>query len=84
MNALQQNKWRTIRKRGRVRFIWINGFLLWGIPSAFLFSMLMGAIWGKNLFTILVISLILFPLFGLYFGGSVWESNERRYSKTAM
>ncbi len=84
MNPIQQDRWRAIRRRGKVYYIWKNGFILFGIPSAFFFSMLMGAIWGENLYTILLLSLIFFPLFGLYFGGSVWESNEKSFTKRRM
>ena len=39
--SMKIEKWKQVRAKGKARFIWMNGFLLWGVSTAVLWSILM-------------------------------------------
>ena len=74
-------KWERTRKKGKSHFIWVNGFLCWGILTAVLWSIIMHIsqpqepIWLRPL-----IALVLFPIGGLFWGNWVWNASEKKFS----
>jgi len=76
----QMKKWAETRKKGKWIFIFKFGVLNWGVVTAILFSLLMHLIdpepkiWLRPL-----ISLVVFPLGGIFFGLWLWWSSEKNY-----
>jgi len=73
-------KWESIRAKGTTRFIWVNGFVLWGLSTAIIWSVAMYLInpqqntWSRPL-----AALVLFPLLGVVWALWVWSSSEKKY-----
>jgi hypothetical protein len=75
-------KWRQVRARGRRRFVWVNGVVGWGIPTAILWSIWMGYSIGWNrTVSFLISALIFFPIGGYFWGAWMWYWMERSYKK---
>ena len=81
-------RWAKIRRLGPIGFTLLFGVLLWGVPSALLFSVL-GA-WAVPLFTaepssiagLLPIALVLFSLGGIGWGAAMWVLSERNFRRS--
>lgn len=73
-------KWKLVREKGVKRFVWVTGFLLWGVSTAVLWSIGMqfthpaDPIWVRPL-----TALVIFPIFGLALGHIVWRLSESKY-----
>lgn len=73
-------KWEKTRTKGKKRFLWINGFIGWGVTTAILWSIFMEVsqpsedVWIRP-----VIALILFPIGGLAWAHFVWKHTEKQY-----
>jgi hypothetical protein len=74
-------KWEQTRRQGLQRFLWVRGFLGWGVP--------MGALWwGAMTFfqptpnpeRLLLGALVVFPLGGLVWAAWLWRIAEKRYA----
>jgi hypothetical protein len=82
MNEKQMQQWKTLRKQGKITFIIKKGLIQWGVLTALLFSVLMHfvqpeyPIWLRPL-----ISLIIFPFGGIFYGLWVWAIGEKKYQK---
>jgi len=74
-------KWKETRLKGKAHFVWVRGFLIWGVTTALLWSIIMHVfrpqepIWFRPL-----IALIIFPIGGILGGSRVWSSCERKYN----
>ena len=64
------NKWGKIRKKGKTRFVLLNGVLLWGGLTGIIMSFIMSPI-----------AMILFPVGGIFFGIITWNKAESHYLK---
>jgi len=64
------NKWGKIRNKGKARFVFLNGVLLWGGLTGIIMSFIMTPI-----------ALLVFPLGGIFFGIITWNIAERHYIK---
>ena len=79
---MNHEKWQQTRMKGKARFMWVSGFLVWGVSTAILWSILMHFIqpleptWVRP-----VIALVLFPLGGLGWAHFVWIKSEKKYAK---
>ncbi|GBD94771.1 hypothetical protein BMS3Abin05_02383 [bacterium BMS3Abin05] len=79
-NAKEIEKWEKTRLIGFWKFVIIHGAISWGILSG-LFYFLITSIFlpstpvTKNL----IVSLILFPVTGLFWGMTMWYVGEKRY-----
>lgn len=77
---MNNEKWEAIRAKGRIRFIWINGFIGWGITTALLWSLAMRFIQpSENFWVRPLIALVLFPIGGLLWAYAVWRGSEKKY-----
>ncbi|WP_438864011.1 hypothetical protein [Neptunicella sp.] len=75
-------KWEATRTKGKKRFIWINGFIGWGITTAVLWSLIMQIIQPQDeIWVRPLIALLLFPLGGLVWAHFVWQATEKKYLK---
>lgn len=76
-------KWEAIRAKGKKRFIWVNGFIGWGLTTAILWSLLMHFMQPAQIHWIRpLIALVLFPVGGLLWAHFVWQASERKYLGT--
>jgi hypothetical protein len=82
MTEKQLSKWKQTRSHGRGRYILLSGILGWGIPTAILFSLILCRFKpGIDQFILrLVISLVIFPIGGYFFGSAMWRLSEKRYA----
>lgn len=79
----QREKWERTRRMGAARYTFRYGAILWGIPVALIWATSMSAILGWNQLPVfLLISLIVFPVAGIFFGKLMWRILEARYLKT--
>lgn len=84
-------KWELIRTRGKLRYIFVNGLLGWGVPTAILFTIMTSLFETKSLsfnqeiVKTFIISIIIFPIGGVFWGLWTWSwivkklSNEQKY-----
>jgi len=80
MTEKQLNKWRQIQAKGFKRFLWVNGFFGWGVPTTIGWSVAMSFFQpGFNFGRSLVTALIVFPIGGLAWGWWVWRAHEKKY-----
>lgn len=71
-------RWTKIRERGRKRFVLLYGVLGWGVPTALLFTIWNGFAEGwDGLLAKLLISLVIFPIGGIFWGMLMWAFLER-------
>jgi len=76
----QAAAWANTRERGRASFVWRSGVVCWGLPMAIVWPIAMGFFQGWDRVKVLwPISLILFPIGGIFFGRMVWSIAERNY-----
>jgi hypothetical protein len=76
----QAAAWARTRQLGRSSFVWRRGVLAWGVPMAIAWPLVMGFFKGWEELTFLVpISLIIFPIGGMFFGRKLWDAVERNY-----
>ncbi|MCE9607316.1 MAG: hypothetical protein K8U03_20715 [Planctomycetia bacterium] len=82
MNKQQAERWAATQAKGRSRFIWIFGVLMWGPITGLSWAVAMSAIQGWGLLrTHIPIGLLLFPIGGYFFGAWIWKRNEAEYQK---
>lgn len=81
LTEMQASKWKKTRELGVRRFTLINGVLMWGLPAGIVWAIAMAAIQGWNrLPAFLVLSMIAFPLGGIFYGRLMWRIFEARYA----
>lgn len=76
-------KWEEIRKMGKRRFIFVRGFLRWGITFGVLFSLVRYFLNGEPLWAVVWP----FPIYlgvGAVWGIWVWNRNEKKYANKAL
>ena len=72
--------WAKADKLGRNRYILRYGVVGWGVPVAFMFSLIQALLDGWNTFVPqLGISLILFPIIGVIVGLITWKQMEKAH-----
>lgn len=77
---MNTEKWEKIRSKGKNRFVWVNGVLIWGLTTAILWSIMMEIVQPSNDIWIRpLIALIIFPIGGIAFGHFTWHASEKKY-----
>ena len=87
MSQKQLARWSTVRRRGLVRFMVLNGVLTWG---GLTLALWLGSMWlfsdreyfARTFLTQPFVMLAAFAIAGLVFGFLVWHFNEQRYKHT--
>jgi hypothetical protein len=80
LKDINLEKWEKTRAKGKKRFLWVNGFLGWGVMTAILWSIIMEVSQpSENLWIRPIIALILFPIGGLAWGHFVWKYTEKKF-----
>jgi len=81
-NAKDVEKWEKTRSIGFLKFVIIHGAISWGILSG-LFYFLITRIFQPSTPVVknLIVSLILFPVAGLFWGMTMWNIREKRYER---
>lgn len=79
MRESKRMKWEKQLEKGRAYHIWMRGVLGWGLPLAFLYTLVMTSWSGQNLtmnrefYGNLLTALILFPAGGIWYGAWTWK-----------
>ena len=82
MTSRQMQRWAKTRAKSRTRFVWLMGVVAWGLPTAIGWSVAMAAFQGwERLPLLLLNALVLFPIGGYWFGGSLWRKCEGLYEQ---
>lgn len=82
MNEKQIQQWEILRKQGKINFVIKKGVIQWGVLTALFFSVFMhfvqpgDPIWFRPL-----LSLVIFPFGGIFYGLWVWATVEKKYQK---
>ncbi|MBU2886377.1 hypothetical protein KO507_11435 [Gilvimarinus agarilyticus] len=71
---------RTVQK-GMLKFILVSGVLGWGVSTAILFSIIQHFTGTTQTINTVVLSLVLFPVGGLFWGGAMWWFVKSQYKK---
>ena len=73
-------KWEETRFKGKARFLWVIGFLGWGITTAVVWSVVMHYIQPQEAMWVRpIIALVIFPPVGLIWAHFVWKKSEKKY-----
>ncbi|QYR19613.1 hypothetical protein KZ483_17105 [Paenibacillus sp. sptzw28] len=89
MKEKQKRKWEKLRAKGKKNFIIFNGVISWGVPTAILYTFLMSFMenyslrFNRDFFEMLILSIVLFPFGGIFFGLWVWSWTEKQYRKNS-
>jgi antibiotic biosynthesis monooxygenase (ABM) superfamily enzyme len=82
----KRNSWFELKKRGRKRFVWRYGILLWGLWMFLVFS-----IWTlfrgprthalsiAKYISLIILNLIVWSIGGLVFGLFLWSRLQKKY-----
>ncbi|PZD97301.1 hypothetical protein DNH61_02805 [Paenibacillus sambharensis] len=87
MKEQQIKKWEKTRAKGLRKFVLFDGVLGWGIPTAFLYTLIVtfmdrkALVFDGEILERLLIALVLFPIGGILYGIWVWKWTERNYRK---
>ncbi len=74
-------KWARTRGHGLLRFVLVQGMLLWGVGTAILFSLFESLVCGYKMSDCLSVSIVIFPLGGVAWGVAMWFVMESKYKK---
>lgn len=77
----QLAKWEDVRKKGFLRFVLVQGVLRWGVGTAILYTLFTWLVAHTNLLKVLSLSLVIFPICGIFFGIIMWFVLQRNYQK---
>lgn len=71
--------WEPIARRGKRRFVIVNGMLGWGLSTGVLWAITMTALDPErsSFLVRLGLALVLFPLGGIAWGAATWSLTER-------
>ncbi len=79
----QREKLKRIRAGGKARFIWFYGVMCFGLPCAILFAVAFQIVMhgfslsifvADNFLTLLIVSLVLWPVGGYVWGVLMWKN----------
>ncbi|MGQ8871219.1 hypothetical protein [Paenibacillus sp. TSA_86.1] len=79
MKESQRIKWEKQLKQGKRYHILVRGVLGWGLPLAFLYTLVMTSWNGQRLtldgefYVNLLTALVLFPAAGIWYGAWTWK-----------
>ncbi|MCQ8879811.1 hypothetical protein NQT69_17580 [Pseudoalteromonas shioyasakiensis] len=75
------SKLKRLMDKGKWHYTFVHGVLGWGVSTAILFSLLQGFFGYVDFFDVLPLSLILFPIGGLFWGLYMWSYLGNQYAK---
>jgi len=78
MNQKQIEKWELTRHKGLVRFLFLKGVLLWGLPMFVIMTFVVNKT-SLDDTSSLGFSLIIWALGGLGFGCFMWRVSDKKY-----
>lgn len=90
MKAKERFAWERIRKKGKLRFVFLYGSLFFGVPAGALITVLsklfennfsFNNIVSMNLFFEMIPRIIVFAIFGIIMGLLLWNDYEKRWKK---
>lgn len=87
MKEKDKKYWKKIREKGKRHFILYRGIIGWGIPTGILYTIMIKGLKGVTIGDILgklIISIIVFPIGGYFWGLWVWNIQEKKYKKTQI
>jgi hypothetical protein len=73
-----EKKWEVTRKRGELRWVLLNGVLLYG-GALFVFNLLCDIVDHRQLWPSSAFSAVFWIVAGAFFGDWNWNSRERRF-----
>ncbi len=82
MKKSRKERLNNIITKGKWHYILVHGVLLWGVSTAILFSIIWHFIGLSGFNTIILPSLLLFPLGGVLWGLIMWFIIKREHSNT--
>lgn len=74
-------KLKQLMDKGKWPYILVYGVLGWGVSTAILFSLLQAFLGEVAFLDVLSLSLILFPIGGLFWGLYMWSYLGKQYAK---
>ena len=81
MKEKEMDRWKTLRTKGKRRYIIENGVLGWGMPM-FVFMAFINTPFSEGFLTKnAIVHYVVWPLGGLFFGLCTWYFAEKRYNK---
>lgn len=83
MNEKQRKVWERIRSRGKVRYVWMNWILRYGLTFTILTSLLQVSVPGNNpdVWSWIVIRLVSSFVVTLIGGSMYWEHKEVQFER---
>lgn len=83
MKEKEFNSWSKSRRKGKLKFILINGVLAWGMPMFFLMTFMLNDAFDESglIMSHVRINAVIWTITGLFFGISVWFFSEYKYKK---
>ena len=81
MSQTQLDKLEATISRGKWRYIIVQGAIGWGISTAVLFSLFQSITDGAPFIEAIGLSLIIYPIGGIAWGGFMWSYLNKQYSK---
>lgn len=82
MNDALAAKWSVIRSKGKSRYIWLHGVVLWGWPTALLWTLFTCSLQGWDKISLyLPVALICFSIGGFVAGTWGWARHEHNYER---
>ena len=91
LDPVAMARWERYRAGGRSHFVWRYGVVGFGVPMAVVAVVYklvqeQGLNWSLVMSTHLrlgiAVAVVAFPLFGYFFGGRLWDSQEESYGRT--
>lgn len=80
--SVDWKRWEAMREMGRLYFVLLVGAVGWGLSSALLFSVVVYAfVSGVEFKSVLGSSLMIFPVAGIFWALSTWQTREREYAR---
>ena len=82
MATSNAEKWEAIRRKGKKRYLLVQGALQWGLSTGFLWAVIM-VLFSRveNPLVMFSVAMILFPIGGLLWGSLMWNWSEKGYLK---
>jgi len=82
MEEKNMEQWQNTRSKGKWHFVLKKGLLYWGVTSGAISAILMQLILPSETWWEWPLSaLFVFPLFGVFYGLSMWNYNENLFNQ---
>lgn len=76
-----EEQWELLRKKGKAKYIFIHGLLLWGVPMSILAPTYLHFRGGAPWTPMIYYSTPIFLIAGLLFGFFMYKFLENRYNR---